>query len=129
MLKTMKNGLTWSYPINKKTAFKCEGYEGLYSIIDAATYDTYVYVLLEHNTWGDETEFLLAVLPKKCLRWYLVERNDGVQTKNFFILHKDVLSMGWDSIEHLIFDAYNYKPRLEDIEFWTDEEIDNMEVM
>ena len=127
MLKTMKSGRTWSYPINKKTRFKCEGYEGNYSIIDVATYDDAVHVLLEHNTWGDETEFLLAVLPSKCLRWYLVERNDGIQVKQFFILQSDILNAGWDSIEHLIFDAYDGSPELEDIEFWTDEEIDNMD--
>lgn len=127
MVKTTQSGTTYSYPINKKTSFKCEGHEGSYSIIDAAIYDDTVHVLLEHNTWGDETEFLLVALPSLCLRWYLVERKDGIRVKQFFIQQADILNAGWDCIENLIYDAYDYNPQLEDIEFWTDEEIDNME--
>ena len=128
MKKTTKCGTTWEYPLDMKSNFKCEGYSGFYTIIDAATYENEVYVLLEHNDYGDETPFLLTVLPCACLRWYVVEKMNGKQEKSFFIRESDILNEGWDSIEHLIIDAYNVKPELSDIEFWTDEEINNMEV-
>ena len=126
MLKTMKSGLTYSYPINKKTAFKCEGYEGAYSVIDAVTYCDFVYVLLEHNTWGDETALLVAALPPKHLSWYVVERNDGITVKRFFIEQEDIIDDTWDLLLDVMLD-YDPDATEEDFEFWTDEEIDNME--
>jgi hypothetical protein len=127
MLKTMESGRTYSFPLDKKTSIKCEGHRGFWSIIDAATYKSEVYVLLEHNTYGDEASFLLAVLPCTCLRWYVVDKMNGQQDKAFFIREQDVLNDGWDSIEDLIMDVDD-RAELEDIEFWADEEIDNMEV-
>ena len=129
MLKTMESGVTWSYPLDKKSNFKCEGYRGFWTIIDAVTYENRVYVMLEHNTYGDESPFILAILPSSCLRWYVVEKMNGKQEKYFFIREHDILNEGWDGIEHLIIDGYNGKPELKDIIFWTDEEIDNMEVV
>ena len=127
MRKTTRCGTTWEYPLNRKSNFKCEGHRGFWTILDAATYKNEVHVLLEHNTYGDETPFLLAVLPYDCLRWYIFERGDK-QEKSFFIREQDILNDGWDSIEHLIMEA-NDRARLGDIEIWTEEEIDNMEVM
>ena len=73
MLKTMESGVVYSYPLDKRTDIKCEGYRGYYTIIDAAIYDGRVYALLEHNDYGDETAFLLVVLPITVLRWYVIE--------------------------------------------------------
>lgn len=131
MLKTMESGRTYSFPLNRKSAFKCEGYEGSYSMIDAATYDDYVYVLLEHNTYGDEAPLLLVVLPSTCLRWYIVEKMNGKQEKSFFVRERDILEESYDTIADALGDHY---PEAEfddfdNIEFWTDEEIDNMEVI
>lgn len=123
MLKTTKSGITYSCPINKKSKIKCEGYSGSYSIIDAASCDEDVYVLLEHNFYGDETALLLALLPLDCLRWYMVEK-DGRQIKRFFIQSQDIIAETWDSIIDTLEDSY---PQLDGIEFWEDEEINHME--
>ena len=127
MLKTTRSSRTWSYPLDMKSNIKCEGHRGLWTILDAATYKNEVHVLLEHNTYGDETPFLLVVLPFDCLRWYVFER-DGKQEKSFFIREQDILNDGWDSIEHLIMEVSD-RARLGDIEIWTEEEINNMEVI
>ncbi len=128
MLKTTKSGVTYNYPINKKSKIKCEGYAGAYTIIDAATYDNEVYVFLEHDFYGDETACLLAVLPVNCLRWYVVDKNDGSQIKRLFIRSDDILEESYDTISIALGDYYP-DAELEDIEFWEDEEINNMEVI
>lgn len=127
MLKTTKCGTTWGYPLDRKSNIKCEGYRGLYTIIDAAVYKSEVYVLLEHNTYGDEAPYNLAVLPTACLRWYVVEKFNGKEEKSFFIRERDILEETYDSIDIAIQDHY-YGVIDDEIEFWTDEEIDNMEV-
>ncbi len=125
MLKTTKSGETYAYPLDKKSNFKCEGYSGLYSMIDAATYKDEVYVLLEHNWYGDETALLLAVLPMDCFRWYVVETSSGKTQKSFFIKLQDILEETYDSIDIALSDHYpDVEP--DDIEFWTDEEINNI---
>lgn len=126
-MKKIINGKTYSYPLNKRSDFKCEGYNGTYSMIDAATYDGTVYVLLEHNFYGDETALLVVALPDDCLRWYTVEHNDiNVPTlKRCFIPTEDIIEETWDSIDVVLQDAYDAED--EDIEFWTDEEMSDME--
>lgn len=126
MLKTTKSGVIWSYPLDKKSKIKCEGYYGSYTIIDAATYDGEVYVFLEHDFYGDETACLLAVLPVKDLRWYVVDKNDGSQIKRLFIRSDDILEESFDTISIALGD-YDPDADLEDIEFWTDEEIDTIQ--
>ena len=128
MLKTTKSGVTWSYPLDEKSKIKCEGYYGSYTIIDAVTYENKVYVFLEHNTYGDETACLLAVLPVNNLRWYVVDKNDGSQIKRLFIRSDDILEESFDTISIALGDYYP-DAELEDIEFWTDEEINNMKVV
>lgn len=127
MFKIMKNGTTWGYPLDMKSKIKCEGYRGFYTIIDAATYKSEVYVLLEHNTYGDEVAYVLAVLPTACLRWYVVDKYNGQQEKSFFIRERDILEDTYDSIDIAIHDHY-YGVIDDDIEFWTDDEINAMEV-
>ena len=127
MLKTSKSGVTYSYPIDKKSKIKCEGYYGAYTIIDAVTCDNEVYIFLEHDFYGDETACLLAVLPTKCLRWYVIEKNDGSQIKRLFIRSDEILVESYDTISIALSDHYP-AAELEDFEFWTDEEINNMEV-
>ena len=127
MLKTMKSGVTYSYPLDRKSKIKCEGYRGSYTIIDAASCEEDVFVLLEHNFYGDETACLLALLPLDCLRWYVVEK-DGKQTKCFFVQSENIIAETWDSIIDTLSDDYP-QTYLDGVEFWTDEEIDNMEVM
>ena len=127
MLKTTKSGVTYSFPLDKKSKIKCEGYKGSYTIIDAATCADEVYVLLEHNFYGDETACLLAALPLDCLRWYMVDKGDK-QIKRFFIQSEDILAETWDSICDTLPDHYP-QVELDEIEIWTDEEINNMEVM
>lgn len=126
MLKTMKSGITFAYPLDMKSEFKCEGYRGIYSMIDAVTWDDDVYVLLEHNWYGDETELLLAVLPRDCFKWYVVETSSGKTKKYFFISSPDILEETYDSIDIALSDHY---PDVEEdeMEFWTDEEINNIE--
>ena len=128
MLKTTKSGITYAYPLDRKSKFKCEGYRGSYSMIDAATYDGDVYVLLEHNFYGDETAYLLAVLPLDCFRWYIIEAVNGKKNKQFFIDARDIIGESFDSIDVAIDDYSDKVVELDDIEFWTDEEIENMEV-
>lgn len=125
MLKTMKSGATYSFPLNRKNSFKCEGYAGSYNIIDAATCANTVYVLLEHNVFGDETACLLVSLPLNCLRWYVLDKGNK-QIKSFFIPSQDILAETWDSVNETLCDYYP-QVELDNIEFWTDEEIDNME--
>ena len=128
MLKTMKAGVAYAYPLDKKSKIKCEGYRGSYSIIDAATYNGEVYVFLEHNWYGDETELLLAVLPLDCFRWYVVETSSGKTTKCFFIESRDILGESFDTISIAIDAYYKGTVELDEIDIWTDEEINNMEV-
>lgn len=128
MLKTTKSGITYAYPLDRKSNFKCEGYRGGYSMIDAATYDGDVYVLLEHNFYGDETSYLLAVLPLDCFRWYLVETSSGKTKKYFFIDQRDIIGESFDDIAVAIDDNSDRIIDVDDIEIWTDEEINNMEV-
>jgi hypothetical protein len=126
MLKTMKSGVEYSYPLDKNSKIKCEGYIGTYTIIDAATYENEVHVLLEHDFYGDETACLLAVLPLNCLRWYVVDKMNGNQIKLLFIRSHDILEESFDSIDIALSDHYGDVD--EDVEFWTEEEINNMEV-
>ena len=128
MLKTMKSGVTYAYPLDKKSKIKCEGYRGSYSIIDAATYNGEVYVFLEHNWYGDETALLLAVLPLDCFKWYVVETSSGKTKKCFFIESKDIFEESFDTISIAIDDYYKGTVELDEIDIWTDEEINNMEV-
>lgn len=128
MLKKMKSGVTYAYPLDKATNFKCEGYRGFYTIIDVATYHNEVHVFLEHNTYGDEAPLLLAVLPLACLRWYIFEKPSGKQEKYFFIRERDILEESYDTISIAIDDHYNGTVELDEIDIWTDEEINNMEV-
>ena len=126
MLKTMKSGITFAYPLDRKSTFKCEGYRGSYSMIDAATYDGDVYVLLEHNFYGDETAYLLAVLPQDCFRWYVVETSSGKTKKYFFIDQRDIIGESFDTLSIAIDDNSEKLINVDDIEFWTDEEINTI---
>ena len=126
MLKTMKSGVTYAYPLDRKSKFKCEGYRGSYSMIDAATYEGNVYVFLEHNFYGDETACLLAVLPLDCFRWYVVETSSGKTKKCFFIDSRDILDESFDTISIAIDDYYKGTVESDEIELWTDEEIDKI---
>lgn len=127
MLKTMESGVAYSYPLDKRSKIKCEGYCGFYTIIDAVTYDGRVYVFLEHDWYGDETALLLSVLPVDCFRWYVVDGSSGKQIKRFFISSDDILEESFDTISIALSDHYP-DVELDEIEFWTDEEINNMEV-
>lgn len=127
MLKIMKSGVTYAYPLDMRSKIKCEGYRGFYTIIDAVTYDGKVHVFLEHDWYGDETALLLAVLPIDCLRWYVVDGSSGKQIKRFFIKSEDILEESFDTISIALDDHYA-NAELDKIEFWTDEEINNMEV-
>ena len=128
MLKTMKSGVTYAYPLDKRSKLKCEGYRGFYTIIDAVTYNGEVHVFLEHDWYGDETALLLAVLPVDCYRWYVVDGSSGKQLKHFFIRSDDILEESCDTISIALSDYYP-DVELDEIEFWTDEEINNMEVI
>ena len=124
MLKTTKNGVTYAYPLDRKSKIKCEGYVGVYTIIDATIYEGHVYVLLEHDWYGDETSLLLAVLEPDYFRWYVVETSSGKQKKQFFIASRDIIGETFDSIDIAMNDYLDNVVELDDIEFWTDEEID-----
>lgn len=128
MKKTTKCGTTWEYPLDMKSEIKCEGYRGYYTIIDAATYKSEVYVFLEHDWYGDETALLLAVLPTDRLRWYVVDKCNGKQERYFFIRTEDIIAESYDTISITLSDCYPIA-ELDEIEIWTDEEINNMEVM
>ena len=127
MLKTTKSGVTYAYPLDNKSKIKCDGYVGAYTIIDAATYNNEVHVLLEHDYYGDETAYLLAVLPLACLRWYIIDKMNGNQIKRFFIRCDDILEESYDSIDIALSDHYGDVD--DDVEYWTEEEINNMEVI
>ena len=45
--------------INKKDGIKISGYRGTWGIIDSMIYHGIKYYLLEHETYGDETCYLL----------------------------------------------------------------------
>lgn len=125
MLKKMKSDVAYAYPLDKRSRFKCEGYRGTYTIIDAATYKDEVYVLLEHDWYGDETALLLAVLPMDCYRWYVIETSSGKTVKHFFITEREILGETYDPIDDSLLDYYpDAEP--DDIDIWTDEEINNI---
>lgn len=76
-MKYQINGVTRITPITSKTECKIEGRMGLWTIIDAAVVRANVYVLLEHNTYGDETSLVLAKIPSKP-KWLVVYEKDWV---------------------------------------------------
>jgi hypothetical protein len=125
MKKTMQ-GITYFYPLDRRSKIKCEGYRGSYTIIDAAIYKDEVYVLLEHDWYGDETALLLAVLPD-CYRWYVIEGTSGKTTKRFFIAERDILGETYESIDDALLEHY-VDAELDEIDILTDEEINNVEV-
>ena len=124
MLKTRELGVGWCFPLNTKSKIKCDGYKGVYTIIDAVTYNNQVFVLLEHDYYGDETALLLATLPQDGLRWYVIER-DGKQIKCFFINMSNIINETWDPISVALSEVYP-DAELEDFEYWTDEEMEAM---
>ena len=126
MLKTTKSGVTYAYPLDKKSKIKCEGHIGAYTIIDAAVYEGDVYVLLEHDWYGDETALLLAVLEPDYFRWYVVETSSGKQKKQFFIVSRNILGDSFDSIDIAMNDYLDNVVEVDDIEFFTDEEINKI---
>ena len=68
-MKYTVNRKTYVVPITNKTPCKVEGRMGKWTIIDAARVGNDICVLLEHNTYGDETAFLLAQLPRAEVQW------------------------------------------------------------
>ena len=71
-------------PITSKTECTLEGRIGLWTIIDAAVVRANVYVLLEHNTYGDETSLVLAKIPSKPKWLVLYERDWVTKMKEVF---------------------------------------------
>ena len=63
MYKKLDNGVEINYPVNDRTAFRVEGYNDYFTIIDAITkvegHETYL--LLESNSYGEEFTLVIKL--------------------------------------------------------------------
>ena len=77
MKKTFDN-FTQKFLATSKTYIKVEGHRGYFHILDVATVGDDIYVLLEHNVYGDEANLLVITLPTSA--WPLIiSRSNGVE--------------------------------------------------
>lgn len=83
-MKYQINGVTRITPITSKTNCKVESRLGLWTIIDAAVVRSNVYALLEHNTYGDDTDYILVHVPSKPKWLVLYERDWCTKIKEVF---------------------------------------------
>ena len=84
MMKYQINGVTRITPMTSKTECKIESRLGLWTIIDAAVVRSNVYALLEHNTYGDDTELILVHIPSKPKWLVLYEKDWSTKMKEIF---------------------------------------------
>ena len=130
MKKKIQSGVTVEFPADKRTAFKIEGGRGYYTIIDAASTSLETYLLLEHNTYGEEN-MVVVMLPHTRNPFTLKKYNDGefdVGLSNpashaIFISERYIIAQTYDNIvttldENVFVDGY--------IEVWSDEEINDL---
>lgn len=132
MRKELPNGVIIEFPANEQVAFKVEGKRGYFTIIDAASTSSETYLLLEHNTYGED-DMVLVQLPHTKNPLVLERYDDG----SFDVgLSKPAEFAIFISANKLIAETYNdIVTTIEDnitttdnIEVWTDDEINEWEI-
>ena len=86
MYKKFDNGVEINYPVDDKTAFRVENYDGYFTIIDAITVPNNhtTYVLLEHNRFGEDFTLVVEMPQTQLLKLSLFDNspmNVGLETK------------------------------------------------
>lgn len=129
MLKTTKSGVTYSYPIDKKTPIKVEDRYGSWGIIDACAVGSHIYALLESEQYGDEASLLLVKLPT-LNNVYLIkeDRYGNMFSKRYYLQSKFEIAETYDDIVTALIDE-DLIDNEDDCDMLTDEEINNMEVI
>ena len=118
------NRKTYVAPITNRTPCKVEGRVGKWSILDAARVGNDICVLLEHNTYGDETALLLMQLPKAEVKW-IIDNEEGWKAERKGILHfgsKYEIAETYDDIVTALIDE-DLIDRPSDCEVLSDEDL------
>ena len=128
MLKKMKSGVVYSYPITKKTSIKVEDRYGSWGIIDACAAGSHIYALLENEQYGDEALLLLVKLPTLNNSYIVKEdRYGNVISKKYYLQSKFEIAETYEDIVTALIDEDLIDDE-DDCDMLTDEEINNMEV-
>lgn len=130
MRKELSNGVIIEFPANKQVAFKVEGRRGYYTIIDAASTSLETYLLLEHNTYGED-DMVVVMLPHTRNPLVLERYDDGdfnvglSKPAEFaiFISEQKIIAETYDDI---ITTLEDHDVFTDDIEIWSDEEINDL---
>ena len=129
-MKRVENGETYMIGINKNTNIKLEGRLGLWTVIDAIFYKGNFYGLLEHNTYGDETEAQVVKLNRADYVEYWLTCKGSDHAGSYYIPTARQLTGTWDDLITGLQD-YGMLEELSDEEaeklYLTDKEINNIE--
>jgi hypothetical protein len=129
-MKHIENNQVYMIGIDKKTNIKLEGHIGLWTVIDAIFYKGDFYGLLEHNTYGDETEMQVVKLNNNDYREYWLVCKDIYKRESYYIPASRQLTGTWDDLITGLQD-YGMLEELSDEEaeelYLTDYEINNIE--
>jgi hypothetical protein len=129
-MKHVENGRVYMLGIDKRTNIKLEGHIGLWTVTDAIFYDGNFYGLLEHNTYGDETEAQVVKLNNDNYRehWLICKGSD--KEGSYYIPESRQLTGTWDDLITGLQD-YGMLEDLSDEEaeklYLTDYEMNNIE--
>ena len=133
MYKEFENGVKISLPLTMDTNIYVEGY-GTYTILDVASFGLDIYALLESNIRGEE-DMLVVTLPISKSKLRIIKRYDGKQilpsgrsTKVDYIIFLREKEVGCEAYNDLKteLEAFLDEEKIEALEFWSEEEIDNI---
>lgn len=129
-MKHVENGRVYMLGIDKRTNIKLEGHIGLWTVTDAIFYDGNFYGLLEHNTYGDETEAQVVKLNRDDYREYWLTCKGRDKEGSYYIPTLRQLTGTWDDLITGLQD-YGMLEDLSDEEaeklYLTDYEMNNIE--
>jgi hypothetical protein len=97
-MKHIENNNVYMLGIDMKTNIKLEGHIGLWTVIDAIFYDGNFYGLLEHNKYGDETEYQVVILNRKDYREYWLICKGSEKEGSYYIPESRQLTGTWDDL-------------------------------
>ena len=129
-MKRIAYGETYMIGITKKTNIKLEGHLGLWTVTDAIFYNGDFYGLLEHNTYGDETESQVVKLNRDDYREFWLVCKGSEKEGSYYIPGHRQLTGTWDDLITGLQD-YGMLEDLSDEEaeqlYLTDKEINDIE--
>jgi hypothetical protein len=123
-MKKFENGLCcFNLGINTETPVKVEGHIGTWTVIEALLYNGTCYALLEHNTYGDETAYLIVRIKDE---FWLVNQCGN---RSFYIHSSRVVGSTFDGLLEGLWDydiMLEHDEKSSDKFFFTREEINNI---